>query len=141
MDSSKKLMMGLGFGYAGAYVIALVIALAKWGVSGSFFDVLPGILLVLVVVSLPGFIGMAGKKIPFYFSFIVTVAVTFLVLLMITQAEDSLGAVCVLVVFLGPVLVISLIASVIAGIYLLIVFLVSKARNKKENAEGKNEKI
>ena len=54
---------------------------------------------------------------------------------MLIQSETPLEAICVLILFIPLALGLVIISGAIAGIYLLIVFIINKIRGKKDEPE------
>ena len=135
MNKTQTVQASLGFGYALIYTFIIIVKWASVGIGGSAGDLLIPLILFMAILSIPGFIGLSGKKIPFVFSFVVTVLVSGLVMVMLLQSGDSCGVFLISLLFLPIALLIVLTSGIISGIYLFIAFIVNKIRGKKKNEE------
>ena len=128
MEKTARIQGIIGFSYALFFVFVVAIV---WIISGLGGEMILPLLIFLILASTPGFVGLFGKKIPFIFAMVVTVITTGLIMAMLLSADNELGVICISIIFLPLALAVSLIASIIAGIYLLIAKWVNSIKERK----------
>ena len=133
IKKTRIIQAGLGFGYAGIFLVVILISHFSNSTTVNTGDILLPLIIICGALSIPGFIGLAGKKIPFIFSFIITVLTSGIIVTMLYQSDDVLGVICVSIFFIPIAIGIIVIAGAISGVYLLIAKIVNMARSKDED--------